>query len=67
MHVTRNLDCSGLSNASAVLRIKQALVGSKDGEPRIGVLVGENCDVERITGSLGSAAGRVRLMSATRQ
>ncbi|MEJ2409534.1 MAG: hypothetical protein P8Y58_01305 [Novosphingobium sp.] len=67
MYVSHTLDCSGLSNAPAVLRIKQALVGRKTGAPRIGVLVSEDCDMERIAGSLGSAVNQVRLLPATRQ
>lgn len=66
MHVMPTLDCSGLSIAPAVLRIKQALVGRKDSEPRIGVLIGESCDLERIAGSLGPASDHVRLVSVAR-
>ena len=67
MHVARTLDCSGLSNAPTVLRIKQALAGATDRDEPIGVLLGENCDCDRIAGSLGSAADQVHLITPTRQ
>ena len=66
MHVAQTLDCSGLSNVPDILRIKQALVGWND-DVRMGVLLGEGCDVERITGSLGVASSRVQLVTATKQ
>lgn len=66
MHVAQTLDCSGLSNVPAILRIKQALVGWKD-DARMGVLLGEACDADRITGSLGAASSRIELVTATKQ
>lgn len=67
MQILRTLDCSGLSTASAVLRIKQALVGrTEDNNSPIGVLIGSQCDHERIAGSLGPSAGRIRLMHSAK-
>ncbi|GGD65693.1 hypothetical protein [Croceicoccus mobilis] len=60
----QTLDCNGLSEIPTVLRIKQALVGWTEAGGEIGVLVGSHCDHDRITGSLGAMADRVRLVSA---
>ncbi len=63
MQVSQTLDCNGLSEAPTVLRIKQALVGS-DAGAKVGVMVGPNCDCDRVAGSLGVLASRILLVPA---
>lgn len=63
MQVSQTLDCNGLSEAPTVLRIKQALVGCDAGD-LFGVMVGPDCDRDRVTGSLGALASRIHLVPA---
>jgi hypothetical protein len=65
MHVSQTLDCNGLSNAPTVLRIKQALVDQPDDKLPIGVLVGPDCDIDRISSSLGDLADDIHLMTVS--
>jgi hypothetical protein len=59
--VARAIDCSGLSAAPTVLRIKQALTGLSDEHLPLGVLLDSACDRDRIAQSLGAMAGDVHL------
>lgn len=67
MHVSNTINCSGLSTAPTVLRIKQALIGVPDEKLPLGVLVDSECDCARLVSSLGSTAGDVYLASDVRQ
>lgn len=61
--IANAIDCNGLSAAPTVLRIKQALVGHDGGALPIDILVGADCDCDRLTASLGKLAKDVRLVA----
>ncbi|GKX33602.1 MAG: hypothetical protein MnENMB40S_12200 [Rhizobiaceae bacterium MnEN-MB40S] len=67
MHVSNTINCSGLSTAPTVLRIKQALIGLPDSKLPLSVLVDTACDCARLVSSLGAMAGDVYLASDVRQ
>lgn len=63
MNLANTLDCSGLSIAPTVLRIKQALIGLTDADLPLGVSVGSDSDCKRIEASLGNAREDVQLLT----
>lgn len=62
MNVSRTINCTGLSAAPTVLRIKQALLRLSDGTSPLGVLVDADCDHKRLASSLGKRATNVRFV-----
>ncbi|HAI30539.1 MAG TPA: hypothetical protein DCM48_13555 [Thalassospira sp.] len=67
MQVSNTIDCNGLSPAPTLLRIMQALVGREDGASPLNVLVGSDCNCERLADSLGPLADEVQLASDAKQ
>jgi|TARA_R110000782_G_scaffold104690_3_gene192471 hypothetical protein len=67
MQDSNTIDCNGLSPAPTVLRIMQALIGRKDSNVPLNVLVGSDCDCARLSVSLGDLADDVQLASNLRQ
>lgn len=67
MQVSNTIDCNGLSPAPTLLRIMQALVGREDGASPLNVLVGSDCNCERLADSLGPLAEEVQLASDAKQ
>jgi hypothetical protein len=63
MQISNTIDCNGLSEAPTVLRIKQALVGQEDKVLPIEILVGADCDCDRLTASLGTLAKDIRFVA----
>ncbi|WP_152630732.1 hypothetical protein [Thalassospira sp. HJ] len=67
MQVSNTIDCNGLSPAPTLLRIMQALVGREDSASPLNVLVGADCNCERLADSLGELAEEVQLASDAKQ
>ncbi|WP_156111715.1 hypothetical protein [Thalassospira australica] len=67
MQVSNTIDCNGLSPAPTLLRIMQALVGRDDCGAPLNVLVGSDCNCDRLAASLGPLAGDVQLSHNIRQ
>lgn len=66
MHLSNTINCSGLTAAPTVLRIKQALVGLSQDRLPLNVLVDTECDCKHLERSLGLLAGDVQLSSDMR-
>jgi len=62
MNVSQTVNCTGLSAAPTVLRIKQALLRLSDRTSPLGVLVDADCDHKRLASCLGDRAGSVRFV-----
>lgn len=65
MHVPSTIDCHGLSPATTILRIKQALVSLPDEGLPLTVLVDSNCDCDDLEVSLGALAEDVELAAGS--
>ncbi|MEL6520987.1 MAG: hypothetical protein AAFQ66_08485 [Pseudomonadota bacterium] len=60
----RNLDCRGLSEAIAVLRIKQALECAPEARPKLRAQISKECCPNAVRVGLRSDAHCVSLMEA---
>lgn len=64
MTIERSLDCRGLSEAVAVLRIKQALDCAPDEQPKLQAHLGTQCCEDTVLSALQSDAGNVSVKVA---
>ncbi|MEG3619079.1 hypothetical protein V5T82_11485 [Magnetovibrio sp. PR-2] len=65
MHVTNTIDCNGLSPATTILRIKQALIARPEDDLPLNVLIDSNCDCDDLADSLGDLAEDVTLTAGS--
>jgi hypothetical protein len=62
MSIKAIINCTGLSTALTVLRIRQLLINPQQQALPLDVSVGKKCDRSLLMESLGSDAGTIRLV-----